>query len=146
MLSQTEARCAASRRNAGENKTFYLLHFQGSIVKTNYYIFGLLCMIKCSVCVPAFPGACERTCVCMCILYMCVCLSWCECECVCVCMCACACLNFVLNILLNGSDVSITGEKREKPFSYQVKSHGRLTEHSLYHPAAAHAWLESKHS
>lgn len=45
-LSQTVARCTASWRNAGENKTFYLLLFQGNIVKTNNYIFGLLCMIK----------------------------------------------------------------------------------------------------
>lgn len=34
-LSQTVARCTASWRNTGENKTFYLLLFQGNIVKTN---------------------------------------------------------------------------------------------------------------
>lgn len=34
-LSQTVARCTALWRNTGENKTFYLLLFQGDRVKTN---------------------------------------------------------------------------------------------------------------
>lgn len=99
----------------------------------NNYIFGLLCMIKCHVCVSAFPCACERTCVG--ILY------------VSALVCLCVCLSFVLNALFNLSQTSPgKKERKKKPFSYQVKSHGKLTEHCLYHPAAAHAWLESKHS
>lgn len=96
----------------------------------NNYIFGLLCMIKCHVCVSAFPCACERTCVG--ILY------------VSALVCLCVCLSFVLNALFNLSQTSPgKKERKKKPFSYQVKSHGKLTEHCLYHPAAAHAWLES---
>ncbi len=48
---------------------------------TNNYIFGLLCMIKCYVCVSAFPCACERACVAYLSVY--------ECECACVCVCVC---------------------------------------------------------
>lgn len=60
------------------------------------------------------------------------------------CACVSVCLNFVFNTL-NLSQMS-PGKREEKACSYQVKSHGRLTEHSLYHAAAARAWLESKHT
>lgn len=63
------------------------------------------------------------------------------CEQVCVCVCV---LEFCIERSLILSQTSPL--KQKKSFSYQVKNHGRLTEHSLYHPAAAHAWLESKHS
>lgn len=87
----------------------------------NNYIFGLLYMIK--RCVSVFLCACERTRV-----------GILECACVSACL-----LEFCIEPSLNMSPTSPGGEK-EKPFSYQVKSHGRLN--SLYHPAAAHAWLE----
>lgn len=46
------AQCAASWRNTGENKTFYLLIFQGK--KSRNYIFGgFLCIIRGYVCVSA---------------------------------------------------------------------------------------------
>lgn len=60
-------------------------------------------------------------------------------------MCLCV-LEFCIECSLNLSQMS-PGEKKEREtLSYQVKSHGRLAERSLYHPAAAHEWLESKHS
>lgn len=63
-------------------------------------------------------------------------------------LCVCLCFEFCNECRLNSSQTS-PGEKKqnnERAFSYQVKSHGRLTEHSFCHQAAAPTWRESKHS
>lgn len=64
-------------------------------------------------------------------------------------MCVCLCvLSSVMNAVLSQTSPGGIKAKQnnEKTFSYQVKSHGRLTEHSFCHQAAAPTWLESKHS
>lgn len=126
-LSQTVAQCTALWRRTGENKTFYLLLFQGNPVKTKEkWLYFWIVMYDKALCLCiSFPVCLWRN-VCGHTLH--------ECACVFV------CLSFVFNTLLTW--VRCLQEKKKKPFSCQVKSHGRLTEHSLYHSA----WLESKHT
>lgn len=127
-LSQTVAPRKASWRNAGKNRTFYLLLFfprkHRQKQMTNNSIFGLWMRKRC-FCI-SFP------------MYECVGTYFTQVGCGCVCVCVCLCvLSSVMNAVLTQVR-RLQGKKQnhEKAFSYQVKSHGRLTEHSFYHHMA----------